>query len=347
MDKKTSCRILVILFLALAAGCVVQFVQKPKKETSEKQIFAMNTVMTFQAYGENASEAVEAAAEEIKRLSSLLSISEETSEVFMINEAGEGMLSEDTVKILERALDIYEQTEGAFDCTIFPLMQLWGFPTKEYHVPTKEEIEEKLKLVDSSKIEVQLPYIFLGVNQKIDFGGIAKGYASDRAIEIFEAYGIESGMVSLGGNIKVLNRKPDGSLWNVGIRNPKGAETDSIAAIKVEDKALVTSGGYERYFEEDGNTYIHIIDPKTGYPAQNGLASVTIVSDDGMLADALSTSLFVMGEEKAMEFWRNSKEIFDMVLITEDERILVTEGLEEKISVKGDYILINKSVNRD
>lgn len=347
MDKKTSCRILVILFLALAVGCAVQFVQKPKKETCEKQIFAMNTVMTFQAYGENAAEAVEAAAEEVNRLSALLSISEETSEVFAVNKAGQGELSEDTAKILERALDIYEQTDGAFDCTIYPMMQLWGFPTKEYHVPAEEKIEETLKLVDSSKIEVQPLYVFLGADQKIDFGGIAKGYASDRAIEIFEAYGIVSGMVSLGGNIKVLNRKPDGSLWNVGIRNPKGAETDSIAAIKVENKALVTSGGYERYFEEDGNTYIHIIDPKTGYPAKNGLASVTIVSEDGMLADALSTSLFVMGEEKAMEFWRDSKEIFDMVLVTEDERILVTEGLEDKISVKGKYILINKSVNCD
>lgn len=347
MDKKTSCRILVILFLALAVGCVVQLVQKPKKETCEKQIFAMNTVMTFQAYGENAAQAVEAAAKEVNRLSALLSISEETSEVFAVNKAGQGELSEDTVEILERALDIYEQTDGAFDCTIYPMMQLWGFPTKEYHVPAKEEVEETLKLVDSSKIKVQPPYVFLGTDQKIDFGGIAKGYASDRAIEIFEAYGVESGMVSLGGNIKVLNRKPDGSLWNVGIRNPKGAETDSIAAIKVENKAIVTSGGYERYFEEDGNTYIHIIDPKTGYPVQNGLASVTIVSEDGMLADALSTSLFVMGEENAMEFWRDSKEIFDMVLVTEDERILVTEGLEENISVKGNYTLINKSVNCD
>lgn len=358
MSKKKSYGILIIMFLILAGGCLIQTLVKPKKESCEKQIFAMNTVMMFQAYGENAEEAVDAAIAEINRLSALLSISEENSEVSILNKNGEGIVSEDTVKILERALYIYEQTEGAFDCTIYPLMKLWGFPTKKYHVPSEQEIKETLLLVDFSKIEISdielvelqekmteglassSKYVHLGEKQEIDLGGIAKGYASDRAIEIFKEYGIESGMVSLGGNIKTLNKKADGSSWNIGIRDPNGENTDSIAAIKIESKAVVTSGGYERYFEENGETYIHIIDTETGYPAENGLVSVTIISEDGMLADALSTSLYILGTEKSIAFWKNSAEEFEMILITENGEILVTAGLEGSISVKGEYKII-------
>lgn len=358
MSKRKSYGILIIMFLVLTGGCLLQTLVKPKKESCEKQIFAMNTVMTFHAYGENAEEAVDAAIDEINRLSSLLSINEETSEVFALNEKGEGIVSEDTAIILERALNIYEQTEGAFDCTIYPLMKLWGFPTKEYHVPSEQEIEETLLLVDSSEIKISdmklekseeetiksenitSKYVQLGENQEIDLGGIAKGYASDRAIEIFKAYGMESGMVSLGGNIKTLNKKADGTAWNIGVRDPNGESTDSIAAIKVENKAVVTSGGYERYFEENGETYIHIIDTLTGYPAENGIVSATVVSEDGMLADALSTSLYIMGIEKSIVFWKNSTEKFEMLLITEEGETLVTAGLEGSISVKGGYRVI-------
>lgn len=390
MDRKKSMGILAVAFLLILIGCGVQYLVKPKNISCEKQIFAMNTIMTFEAYGEKAEEAVDAAIEEMNRLDKLLSTGNDASEISLINKSGEGEVSEDTEKILKRALEIYEQTEGVFDCTIYPLMKVWGFTTKEYHVPTNEELEEVLGLVDSTKINIvdedmltdinvqdnkvesddiavddsgidasgvndlvtgtsnvsdarlRDTYVQLGTDQEIDLGGIAKGYASDRAIEIFKEYDIESGMVSLGGNVKTLNKNPKGQSWKIGIRNPEGESSDILAVVEVENKAVVTSGGYERYFEENGETYIHIIDPVTGYPAENSLVSVTIVSEDGMLADALSTALYIMGEEKAVEFWQKSDEEFEFVLITDVGDVIVTSGLENSLSFDGEYSVIEK-----
>ena len=139
----------------------------------------------------------------------------------------------------------------------------------------------------------------LGKNMKIDLGGIAKGYTSSRVMQIFKDCGVTSGLVSLGGNVQALGTKTDGTDWQIAIENPDKS-SDYIGVVSVKDKAVITSGGYERYFEKNGKTYHHILDPKTGYPAESGLKSVTIVSDNGTLADALSTSLFVMGKEDAL-----------------------------------------------
>ncbi|MDE7261022.1 MAG: FAD:protein FMN transferase, partial [Oscillospiraceae bacterium] len=210
---------------------------------------------------------------------------------------------------------------------IYPLMQLWGFSTKEYHIPTPEELAEYLPLADASKIEFDGQSVRLAEGQAIDFGGIAKGYAAQRAIEIFQSYGVVSGMVSLGGNIQVLGAKPGGADWRIGIRDPEGSQGAVLAVVPVQDRALVTSGGYERYFEENGETYIHILDPRTGCPAETDLLSVTVVAADGMLADGLSTSLFIMGSTAAVDYWRAEGCAFDMVLVTADRSVLVTEGI--------------------
>jgi thiamine biosynthesis lipoprotein len=166
---------------------------------------------------------------------------------------------------------------------------------------------------------------------EIDFGGIAKGYTSSEIMDIFKECGIESGLVSLGGNVQTLGYKTDGSQWRVAVQNPDETE-DYLGVLETHDKAVITSGGYERYFEEDGKTYHHIIDTETGFPAQNGLTSVTIVSSDGMLADGLSTSLFVMGLEKASEFWKEHSDEFDAILLTEDGELYVTEGISDEFT---------------
>lgn len=186
----------------------------------------------------------------------------------------------------------------------------------------------------------------LGEGQRIDLGGIAKGYASDRVMEIYREYGVTSGMVSLGGNIQTLGAKPDGTAWKIGIRDPETEkEGDSgsgaggiLLALPVENQAVITSGGYERYFEENGETYIHILDPRTGYPADSGLLSVTVVSENGMLADALSTSLYIMGAEKAAEYWRahgsDSGNAFELILVDTFGKAYATEGLRDKIEMQ-------------
>lgn len=246
--------------------------------------------------------------------------------------------------LVERALELNEETDGAFDIAIYPVMEAWGFPTQNYQVPSEELLQERLALVDASQIsysEENRKISFGKDGMEIDLGGIAKGYTSARIMDIFKSCGITSGLVNLGGNVQVLGAKTDGSKWRVAVQSPND-ESDYLGVLSVSDKAVITSGGYERYFEQDGKTYHHIIDPKTGYPAENGLTSVTIVSADGTLADGLSTSLFIMGKEKAAEFWRAHSDEFDAILLSEDGTLYVTEGIADDFSTDLNMEIINK-----
>ena len=328
------------LCLVFLIGGISYIKYQEEQKSCTKQLFALYTFMSFTAYGKNCEKAVDAAIDEVERLDALLSTGKETSEVSRINAAGGGEVSEDTAVILQEAMEVYQRTEGLFDVSIYPLMELWGFPSQEYHVPTREELLEVLSLVDASKIAFDGTYIKLLEGQRIDFGGIAKGYTSARVMDIFQECGIHSGMVTLGGNVQVLNKKLDGSKWQVAIRDPEH-EGKILGVLGVENQAVITSGGYERYFEEDGNTYIHILNPRTGYPADKDLISVTVISEDGMLADALSTSLYLMGREEAVSYWERYGEEFEMVLVTEKGEILVTEGICEEFETEEEYLVID------
>lgn len=318
--------------VALGIGCFWHSRNEQKNIPATREIFAMDTVMTFTAYGKNGEAAVDAAVEEVQRLDALLSTGDENSEVSRVNAAGFGTVSGDTAAILKAALSAYESTGGLFDCTIYPLMRLWGFADGNYRVPRAEEIAEALALADASKVELSEDSVTLGAGQQIDLGGIAKGYTSARVMEIYREKGVTSGMVSLGGNVQTLGAKPDGSSWRIGIQDPDGATGEILAVLATRDRAVITSGGYERYFEEDGKTYIHILDPRTGYPAESGLKSVTIVSEDGTLADGLSTALYIMGLEEAEAFWSARADAFDMILISDDGVMHVTEGISGQLS---------------
>ncbi len=328
------------LCLVFLIGGISYIKYQEEQKSCTKQLFAMDTFMSFTAYGKNCEKAVDAAIDEVERLDALLSTGKETSEVSRINAAGGGEVSEDTAVILQEAMEVYQRTEGLFDVSIYPLMELWGFPSQEYHVPTREELLEVLSLVDASKIAFDGTYIKLLEGQRIDFGGIAKGYTSARVMDVFQECGIHSGMVTLGGNVQVLNKKLDGSKWQVAIRDPEH-EGKILGVLGVENQAVITSGGYERYFEEDGETYIHILNPRTGYPADKDLISVTVISEDGMLADALSTSLYLMGREEAVSYWERYGEEFEMILVTEKGEILVTEGICEEFETEEEYLVID------
>ena len=344
--KRIMSVILGTLGLLIAALCIRQYGKEDGGTACTRQLFAMDTVMSFTAYGPKAEEAVDAAMKEIERLDALLSTGNESSEISQLNAAGSFLISEDTLKLLEEAESIRQSTGGLFDVTVYPLMQLWGFPTGDYRVPTQEEISSTLSLVDAAQIQIEGAQVTLGSGQQVDLGGIAKGYASDRVMELYREYGVTSGMVSLGGNIETLGTKPDGTDWKIGIRNPEitaasdiGSGTeDVLLALEVENRAVITSGGYERYFEENGETYIHILDPRTGYPADSGLLSVTVVSEKGMLADALSTSLYIMGEADAAEYWRihgnDEGNSFELVLVDTSGKVYATEGLRDKIEMR-------------
>lgn len=327
------------------------FVQNQK---CQKQLFAMDTYMEFTAYGKNSEKAVDAAIEEVQKLDAMLSAENSKSEVYALNEQGNLQATDDLAELILRGKEIYQETDGLFDDTIYPVMKLWGFPTGNYHVPTAAEVQKKLALVDENKVEIQTrdsdekgrdskekaKFVTLGADQQIDFGGIAKGYTGQKLAELFQEYGVSSALVSLGGNIQAIGTKPDGSSWKVGIRDPKGGQQDYIGVLSVENQAVITSGGYERYFEEDGKTYIHIINPRTGYPADGDLLSVTIVSRDGTLADGMSTALYIMGYEKACQFWRQHREEFNVILVTDDGKIHISENLKENFQTEWDLEMI-------
>lgn len=309
-----------------------------------QDVYAMDTYMSLKAFGDNAEEAVAAGTKEIHRIDDLLSTGKKTSEISKINANAGGSLSNDTESLISRSLDLYKSTDGAFDIAIYPVMQLWGFPTKKYRVPKKSEINNALKLTDASKIQLDTAshrVSFAEKGMEIDLGGIAKGYTSARLMDVFKQHGVKSAIVSLGGNVETLGTKTDGSSWRVAIEDPDSTE-DYLGVLETHDKAVITSGGYERYFKKNGKTYHHIIDPKTGYPADSGIHSSTIVSSDGTLADGLSTSLFIMGLDKAEEYWKAHSGEFDFVLETDDGKLYVTDGISGQFTSSRKVTVVHK-----
>ena len=325
-------RILVILLcLFLFSGCAAS---GNAVASSTRYLTAMDTVMSLTAYGENRDGALEMSVAEIQRLDNLLSIGNENSDISRLNREKNAVLSPDTWSLLSQALDLARDTQGVFDPTVYPLVKLWGFYDKDYHVPTRQELSDTLAQVDYREVSLsQGSYeASLGKGQQIDLGGIGKGFASQRVTELLRDAGVTSAMVSLGGNIQCLGAKPDGSPWNIGIRDPFGEEL--YATVRVTDKAVITSGGYERYFEdpETHNIYRHILDPRTGFPAEKGLSSVSIVTSDGTLGDGLSTALYIMGLEDAAAYWQSHREAFEAVFITDDGSLYATEGLRGSVT---------------
>lgn len=289
----------------------------------------MDTFIEMTAYGAKATEALTACSAEIRRLEALFSATEESSDVHRINGARSQAVavSSDTAEILRSAKELSRSTDGCFDPTVYPLVQLWGFHTVP-KVPDAGSIESLLIGVGAERITTDGETVALPEGMGIDLGGIAKGYATDRLAELVKKYGVASAMFTLGGNVRVLGRKPDGSDWRIGVRDP-AREDGIIGVVSISDRSVITSGSYQRYFEENGKRYHHILDPKTGYPSENGLVSVTVIADSGVRADALSTALFVMGEEAAIRYWRAhglGNDGFSVILIREDGDILMSEN---------------------
>jgi len=320
----------VVLALVLCTGCGTT--AKP----SERSVFAMDTYITIQAYGRDAEAALDDVENQIYSMEARWSVTDENSEIYGANHSGGNPvnISADTSLLINFALTMARNTDGALHPTIYPVLTAWGFTTEEYRVPSQEELSDLLPLVDYKKISLTDTMITMPDGMQIDLGAVAKGYAGDKAAEILRNHGITSALINLGGNIQAVGTKPDGSPWRIGVRNPF---TDgNLGVLEVKDVAVVTSGGYERYFtDSEGNVYWHILDPDTGCPADSNLTSVTVVAPEGKLCDALSTALFVMGPEKAVDFWRSNQN-FEMLLVSMDDGIYLTEGLEDAFAISDD-----------
>lgn len=255
--KYINCLLAVCLCVsALLVGCGQKTAEKSEtaSESSQNQsddiqeasrdVFAMDTYMTVTAYGENAEVAVDAAEVEIERLDALLSTGDADSEIAKLNADGNAKLSEDAGYLVERALELYQETDGTFDIAIYPVMEAWGFPTQNFRVPSQEALDQLLPLTDAGNIsydKATKKISFGAEGMKIDLGGIAKGYTSSRIMDIYKENGISSGLVNLGGNVQALGTKTDGTKWKIAVQSPDDTE-DYLGILSVQDKAVITSG---------------------------------------------------------------------------------------------------------
>lgn len=298
----------------------------------------MNTFMTIKSYGKNSRKANLLAKEKIMELENLISVTREESDIYRLNHSDGKtvILNEESFYPLSFALEMAGATEGLFNPLLYPVIHEWGFTTGEYKVPEDIRIKDLLSYCDYKKVLLnpKEKSVKIQKDMMIDLGAVGKGYAGDQAIKILKEKGIKSAILDLGGNVQTIGRKIDGKLWSIGIKNP--FDSGISLGLKIEDMAVITSGGYERYFEENGKRYIHIFDGRKGFPVENNVASVTIVCKSGLLADSLSTSIFVMGEDEAYNFWK-SRSDFEMIIITKDKKLIYTKNLSQNISITASF----------
>lgn len=338
MKKTFNFILLVLLFSLILISCGQQ---------SNSVIFqAMDTVMSVRSFGKNSQKINTKVMLHVLELESMISVTDLESEVYKLNHAdGETVVvSPEVFRLAEYGLQQAKKVDGIFNPVLFPVTSAWGFTTKEYKVPSQVELDDLLKLTDFTKVRLDYsrqnstPTIQMDSGMAFDFGAIGKGFAGDEIIRILKENGIKSALLDLGGNIQLLGKKPDGSLWNVGLKNPWGGNVP--VSVKVEDCAVITSGGYERFFvADDGNEYIHILNGKTGKPVKNNVVSSTIVAKDGIYADFLSTTTFILGKEKTKELWKASKD-FEFIMIFEDKSICYSQGLVDRISLLENFDLV-------
>lgn len=317
-----------LICISVFCGCVA-------KDTAPytTQVFAMDTVIDITAYGDSAKDAVSEATKEIYRLEKLFSVTMEESDIYKLNHASadEVVLSGETYALLQRTKDISALTNSKFDITIYPVLRLWGFTEKDYKIPSSSQLTEALKIVNTDNIILlENNTARLLNNAQVDLGGIAKGYIADKAAKTMKSAGCESGIISLGGNVRTIGTKPSGEKWSIGIKSPDS--TDYFATLSTEECSVITSGAYQRNFTKDGVTYHHIIDPKTGKPSDSDAVSVTIIGKDGTLCDALSTAIFIGGSDYAQSLC-NATSDFEYIILTKDNKIYLSKSLRDSFSL--------------
>lgn len=300
----------------------------------------MDTYITVTVYGENAEQIVEGAQKSIEDYERLWSVTSPGSEIYKINNSGGKavVVSDETIELIEFALEMSLETDGALNPAIYPLLSLWGFTKEENYVPSESEINSLLKNVDCSTVKLDDNAVIVPDNIMLDFGSVGKGFVGDKITEQLQHQGIKSALLDIGGNVQAIGTKPDGEAWKIGLRNPMNEGI--LGVLSVSDLSVVTSGNYERYFVDDnGKRYGHIIDPASGYPVENDLLSVTIIGEKGRQCDALSTALFVMGFDKAIEFFKDNGG-FEMILVKNNGEIYATSGVRAIFSTDNEVFFI-------
>nr|WP_208459833.1 FAD:protein FMN transferase [Clostridium botulinum] len=320
---------------------------KPEEPVS-RETYLMGTIINIKAYGKNADKAVQASVDKISDIENKMSLNISTSEVNKINKnAGIApvKVSKNTFDVVKASLIYSEKSKGSFDITVEPLVSLWGIGTDKARIPSKDEISNALKLINYKDViinEKESTVMLKRKGQAIDLGAIAKGYTADELKKVLLNYNVSSAFLSLGGNVYVLGNKPDKTPWKIGVQNPLEPRGDYLGIVSVSDKSVVTSGNYERFFERNGKRYHHIFDTKTGYPAEKGLISVSIISDKSIDGDALSTSVYTLGLDEGKKLIESLKGV-EAIFVTNDKKVYITSGLKDTFKLTNtDFKLQNK-----
>jgi thiamine biosynthesis lipoprotein len=319
----------------LLSGCGEE--EKLPQSVSDSS-FALGTVCNVKLYGQENEQHIPAVFDLIEEIEEKMSVKKDDTEASRLNEkAGKGPVevSEDTFHVVSRGKYYSALGDGAFDITIKPLVDLWGIGTDAARIPSETEIDEALEKVDYAKLKLDGERSTVELTEEgmgVDLGGIAKGYASDRAAALLQEKGVEYGIINFGGNVLAFGEKGGDTAWRIGIQSPVEERGSYVGIVEVRDEAVVTSGKYERYFERDGERYHHILSTEDGRPVRNSLTSVSIVSEKALEADALSTLIFVQGLEKGLNTAEELEGV-EAILITGEKVIYTTSGLRERFSI--------------
>lgn len=326
-----------ILFCTILSSFFIFGCSKQSSEPISRTDMIIGTVCTIQIFDSKDTSILDKCFDELKNLEDLVSINKTGTELDTVNEnAGNKPIkvSDDTFNIVKRGLYYSQLSNGNFDITIGPIVKLWGIGTENAKVPENTLIKDTLSYVGFKNVDLNEndKTIFLKEpNMVIDLGGIAKGYAADILTDLLKEHNVSSAMINLGGNIYMLGNKPNGTDWRIGIQDPNDTK-GSVGNLLVKNKSIVTSGTYQRYLEVDGKIYHHILNPKTGYPFDNDLLSVSVISDKSIDGDALSTTTFALGSKKGLEFIESLDNI-DAIFITKDKKIFITDGIKNNFKI--------------
>lgn len=340
-DKKKL--IFVLIPLAVVVLAVFAFFYSRQIRQQQDPItataFKLNTVVTITVYDSQDQGILDGALALCDEYERIFSRTLEESELYQLNagtlpqENGAFLLSDSLADLISQGLYYSNLSGGAFDISIAPVSSLWDFTSGEAVLPDEQALSEALPLVDHSQIFLDGNSLRFGMEgMELDLGAIAKGYIADRIKDYLVSQGVESAIIDLGGNILCVGERTDGTPFRIGIQRPFADRSETAAIVEIDGKSVVSSGIYERYFEKDGVLYHHILNPDTGYPYDNGLVSVTIISDESVDGDGLSTSCFALGLEKGMELIDSLPDVY-AVFITEDGGLHFSEGFEDAFSV--------------
>lgn len=348
--KNKKLLLVLTLLLTVVTGCSNKNPSDPSNTITEiehdpisKTEFMMDTVMTVTLYDSNDETIFDDVFKRLEEIEEKMSATIKTSEVNLINDNA-GIepveVSDDVYYVLKEAKEHAEMSDGAYEPTIGPLVKLWNIQAGESDrdwIPEESQIDEAKNLVGYERLELlDDNMVFLkDKGMRLDLGGIVKGYAADEVSRVLKEHGVEKAMIDLGGNIFAHGSRVNNEPWRIGVQNPLEHTGEHLGVMKIENQSIVTSGDYERYFELDGKRYHHIISRITGYPSENEITGVTIVSDRSIDGDALSTTLFVLGVDKSMALL-DSLDGVDAVFITKDKDIYISDGIKDNFTLRDD-----------